>query len=194
MIEVRTGAGHPRVAEAVLFPFDDQGIPFSAGLRLHLVSGKSPGTQSPIVLAPGAAGAPDDARDALLRHGHPGGGRAPDVVPGLQPRRARRAYRACYAVSRDGLHWERPRLGLVEHGGNRANNLLDFPDGRGGTLPIAALPVLHDPDDPDPARRFKCAFESRPVRQLPGRGLQRTGCAGRCPTGTPSARCWSRPA
>ena len=62
MIEVRTGAGHPRVAEAVLFPFDDQGIPFSAGLRLHLVSGKSPGTQNPIVLAPGAAGAPDDAR------------------------------------------------------------------------------------------------------------------------------------
>ena len=28
------------------------------------------------------------------------------------------------ATSTDGLHWERPKLGLVEYGGNKANNIL----------------------------------------------------------------------
>ncbi len=32
----------------------------------------------------------------------------------------------CYFESKDGLHWERPNLGLVEHEGNTQNNLLEF--------------------------------------------------------------------
>jgi hypothetical protein len=64
--------------------------------------------------------------------------------------------RPLYAESRDGLHWERPALGLVDYAGDSANNLLDF----GGDYPMAALPVIVDPDDPDPSRRYKCAFES----------------------------------
>jgi hypothetical protein len=159
MIEVQNGALHPRVAEAVLFPFDDQSIPFSAGLRLHLVSGKPPGVKNPVVLGPGAEGAPDDARTRFYGTVIPVGDELRMWYLGAS-RDAPGRYRACYAVSRDGLHWERPRLGLVAHGGSRANNLLAVPDGQGGTLPIVALPVLHDPDDPDPARRFKCAFES----------------------------------
>jgi hypothetical protein len=159
MIEVRNGAAHPRVAEAVFFPFDDQGIPFSAGLRLHLVSGKSPGTKNPVVLGPGAAGAPDGARTRFYGTVIPVGDELRMWYLGSS-RSAPGRYRACSAVSRDGLAWERPHLGLVEHGGSRANNLLDFPDGQGGTLPIVALPVLRDPDAPDSARRFKCAFES----------------------------------
>lgn len=38
----------------------------------------------------------------------------------------------CYAESADGLHWERPDLGLIEYGGNRRNNLLITPQTGGG--------------------------------------------------------------
>lgn len=30
----------------------------------------------------------------------------------------------CYAVSFDGLHWEKPELGIVEHDGSKANNIV----------------------------------------------------------------------
>lgn len=30
----------------------------------------------------------------------------------------------CYAESRDGVHWERPNLGLVEFGGSKKNNII----------------------------------------------------------------------
>ena len=32
--------------------------------------------------------------------------------------------RMCYAVSQDGLHWEKPNLGLVEYNGSKENNIL----------------------------------------------------------------------
>ncbi|MBQ9131147.1 MAG: hypothetical protein IJX62_01575 [Clostridia bacterium] len=32
--------------------------------------------------------------------------------------------RLCYAESRDGIHWEKPDLGLVEYNGNKNNNIL----------------------------------------------------------------------
>ena len=53
----------------------------------------------------------------------------------------------CYAVSRDGLQWEKPELNLVELEGSKRNNLLlRGPHGAG---------VFKDPDDPDPQRRYK---------------------------------------
>jgi hypothetical protein len=55
--------------------------------------------------------------------------------------------RTLYAVSEDGLRWTKPALGLVDFNGSKANNLL----GPGG----GSLAVMHDPIDPDPARRFK---------------------------------------
>lgn len=61
------------------------------------------------------------------------------------------------AMSTDGYHWEKPNLGLVEYSGSRDNNLVDM--GEAGH--IAACVVFHDADDPDPARRFKMAFEDR---------------------------------
>jgi hypothetical protein len=54
--------------------------------------------------------------------------------------------------------WEKPHLGLVEHGGSTANNLLDF---MGGEITFPALPVLYEPDEPNSDRRFKSAFERR---------------------------------
>jgi hypothetical protein len=32
--------------------------------------------------------------------------------------------RLCYAISQDGLNWEKPILGLVEYHGSRDNNIL----------------------------------------------------------------------
>ena len=66
-------------------------------------------------------------------------------------------FRVCYATSKDGVNWERPALGLVDYGGNKQNNLIDFPIGK---FRVINLIVIEDPEDPDPARRFKMAFQS----------------------------------
>ena len=55
-----------------------------------------------------------------------------------------------YATSRDGLHWIRPRLGLVEHRGSRDNNLF-FHRTRLDHMPQ----IIHTPWEADAARRYK---------------------------------------
>jgi hypothetical protein len=50
-----------------------------------------------------------------------------------------------YAVSEDGLHWHKPRLGLIEYRGSKHNNMCL--DGWG--------PIVQDDDEPDPAKRYK---------------------------------------
>lgn len=157
MITLHHQAPAARVQEAVLFPFDDHSIPFSAGVRLHMVPGKPPGIKPPIVVGKGAPSTADDRVvrfygtiipiDGELRMWYLGGGSLYENG----------AIRPMYATSRDGVNWEKPALGLVEYGGNRNNNVLDF---RGGTIGMSALPVLYDPDDPNPDRRFKVAFEA----------------------------------
>ncbi len=68
----------------------------------------------------------------------------------------------CYAVSRDGLKWEKPELGLVEFEGSTANNLvLRGPHGAG---------VFKDPHDSDPQRRYKMFYQGMAVR-FSGHGL-----------------------
>lgn len=52
-----------------------------------------------------------------------------------------------YAESRDGIHWEKPSLGLVEFEGSRDNNLLMmYAHGTG---------VMLDEQEVDPAKRYK---------------------------------------
>lgn len=65
----------------------------------------------------------------------------------------RREMGVCYAVSKDGLRWEKPELGLVEFDGSTRNNLVKRgPHGAG---------VFFDPRDPDPSRRYKMFFRGR---------------------------------
>jgi len=54
---------------------------------------------------------------------------------------------ACEAFSDDGVHWEKPELGLVEFQGSKANNI----------LPKEAVYgyFFEDLHDPDPARHYK---------------------------------------
>jgi hypothetical protein len=64
----------------------------------------------------------------------------------------------CYATSRDGIHWTKPDLGVVEYRGHRENNIVlqgtHAPEmGIEGILD--AVSVLKDTRDPDPSRRYK---------------------------------------
>ncbi len=155
MIEVHNGAAAGRMEEAVLFPFDDHSIPFSAGLRLQLVPGKSPYNMNPIVLGRGEPGEPDDGKVTFY-------GTVLELEGELRmwyqakSSQDRSGRRLCYAVSHDGENWEKPQLGLVEFNGGRDNNIVDL---FGGQAVLTSCPILHDPDDPDPQRRFKMCIE-----------------------------------
>jgi hypothetical protein len=161
MITVQNGVLSPSVSEAVLFPFDDYTIPFTAGLRLHLVPGKRPGQNNPIVVPIGEPGDPDDHMvrfygtvipvDGELRMWYMAQGTRDD------PERDGKQFRVCYATSQDGVHWEKPELGLVEYEGSKKNNIVNLREGR---RDFACIPIIHDPEDPDPNRRFKIVFES----------------------------------
>ncbi|HCL27852.1 MAG TPA: hypothetical protein DIC52_05405 [Candidatus Latescibacteria bacterium] len=59
----------------------------------------------------------------------------------------------CLATSADGIHWERPDLGLHEALGSRKNNIVipaDYHDGQDHWETM-----LKDPTEADPARRYK---------------------------------------
>ena len=51
-----------------------------------------------------------------------------------------------YATSPDGIHWERPTLGLIEYEGSTDNNLV---------CPGRNLSVFKDRREPDPTKRYK---------------------------------------
>ena len=61
----------------------------------------------------------------------------------------------CYATSDDGIHWDKPKLGLVEFEGNKNNNIVwRGPHGFG---------VFKDLNDPDPKRRYKAIFKKNMI-------------------------------
>ena len=147
------------VSEAVLFPYDDRTIPFRYRLQHGLVEGVNPYKGHRVAMERGGPGTPDsqmvkyygavcEVGDELrlwyLGHGDIDGEPTPAQV--------------CYAVSTDGVNWEKPELGLVEFNGSKRNNVLPFE--AAGTP--ASCSVLHDPEDPDPARRFKMVTEDNP--------------------------------
>ena len=142
--------------QVVLFPFDDYSIPFQHGVRLHLVRYKAAVDQTEIVVKPGPPGSPDCGGVIYYGTVHRVGdelwmwylGQGGDG-PWLE--------RTCLAKSRDGYNWEKPELGLVEYKGSKRNNLVNMLDGQHH---IKACVVFYEPDDPDPARRFKAVIET----------------------------------
>jgi hypothetical protein len=67
----------------------------------------------------------------------------------------RREMGICYAVSRDGIKWDKPSLGVVEFQGGRDNNLVwRGPHGTG---------IFKDPRDPNPNRRYKAFFKGNMI-------------------------------
>jgi len=67
--------------------------------------------------------------------------------------RIKKQGRICYATSRDGIHWDRPQLGIHEFAGSTNNNIV-----------IAGVPdstcIVYDPLDSDPARRYKAQIRN----------------------------------
>ena len=171
IVAAKVNSAEPGESEIILFPFDDYGIPFNKGLVLTLIPGQKsnvnpslgidPKHPSKPVLAIGKEGDPDFPRayfcgtvlfvDGEYRMWYSGFSND-----------ARR--QVCYAVSKDGIQWKKPKLGLAEYRGNKDNNLVGLDDGR--AVPGMIVLVLHDPDDPDPARRFKMIREVNPATIL----------------------------
>ncbi len=61
----------------------------------------------------------------------------------------------CYAESRDGIHWEKPNLGLVEVGGTRENNVVALVDGTGRRALRHLYPFIDSRPGVPPSERVK---------------------------------------
>ncbi|MBL9117429.1 MAG: hypothetical protein JNJ83_20650 [Verrucomicrobiaceae bacterium] len=149
--------------EKVFFAFDDQNIAWQHNLKLTLTTAdKHPGNP---VLKRGPTGSADHGhailygtvlkQDGKFRMWYLGmvetenkSGQAPGWWRPM-----------CYAESKDGITWSKPELGLVEHNGNKANNIcLIEGEPYSMTRINDFLSVLYEPDEPDPSQRYKCAF------------------------------------
>lgn len=159
-------AAQPRGEEA-LFAFDDRSIPWKHNLKLTLVEAeKHPDNP---VLRRGPKGAPDHGHAILYGTVIKDGNKFRmwylamfeiELKSGQAPGWWRPM---CYAESDDGVHWTKPNLGLVEFNGDRNNNICLI---EGEPLSLTKvndfLSVLHEPDDPDPSRRYKAAYIAHP--------------------------------
>ena len=72
----------------------------------------------------------------------------------------------CYATSKDGIHWEKPKLGQVQCDGSRDNNILKL-----GKYSPQGVAVLYDPKDPDPQRRYKAIYWDHVPMRLREQGV-----------------------
>lgn len=145
-------------AEAVLFGFDDRAFPFRDNAEVRLFTGQKPR----LVIPPGPLGSHDEALlyyGSVIRIGDTfhlwyNGNHGPlRPLSGFE----RENCVLAYATSKDGVNWTKPNLGLVAFNGSRNNNIVDLPE---PTLWSTGA-VVHDPEDPDPARRFKIAYTAR---------------------------------
>ncbi len=143
--------------EAVLFGFDDRAFPFQNHVQAHLIPGQKPA----LVMLPGPPGSHDEQIryygtviriDDLFHMWYNGGNGPADTGTGY----VRANFSPCYATSSDGIHWQKPNLGLVEFNGSKENNLIDFPE----RSRMGAIAVIYEPEDPDPQRRFKMTYEA----------------------------------
>ncbi|MBK8090521.1 MAG: hypothetical protein IPK32_00600 [Verrucomicrobiaceae bacterium] len=152
-----------QAGEQVFFAFDDQNIAWQHNLKLTLETAqKHPANP---VLRSGPPGAPDHGHAILYGTVMKQGGtfrmwylgmHEPEIKAGQAPGWWRPM---CYAESKDGVTWTKPELGLVEFGGNTKNNIcLIEGDPHSMTRVNDFLSVLYEPEEPDPAKRYKCAF------------------------------------
>jgi len=70
---------------------------------------------------------------------------------------------ACYAESPDGIHWEKPELGLFEFDGSKKNNIVLAPGryGQVGADPGHIAVFKDDNPDSPPEARYKAIVRSR---------------------------------
>jgi hypothetical protein len=156
----------PAKGDLVLFPFDDETIPWRFNLKLVLQRpARYPGNP---IMKPASDEAPDGFGNLLygtvLKQGgkyrmwYVANPRIDSRIPGDDKRLV--MYRPiAYAESKDGIHWDRPDLGLVVWRGNKHNNLVAIePQSEPYSHSFDFVAVFYEPEDPDPGRRFKMAF------------------------------------
>jgi len=172
--------------ERILFAFDDHSIPWHHNLKVTLVPAeKHPGNP---VLRRGAPNAPDHGHAILYGTVIKDGdtfkmwylamfetkierGQAPGMWRPM-----------CYAESKDGVTWSKPELGLVEFNGDKKNNICLI-EGTPFSLTRVNdfLSVLHEPEDPDPSRRYKAVYIAHvPIDDIRG-GLSAIGAKEKTP-------------
>ncbi len=159
--------GSPETEEAVFFSFDDHAIPWRNNLYVTPVTAtKHPGNP---VLKRGPEGAPDHGHAILYGTVMKQGDKfrmwylgmfETEVKAGQAPGWWRPM---CYAESDDGVTWMKPELGLVDFKGNKKNNICLIES----EVPSLAkvndfLSILHEPNDPDPNRRYKAVYIAHP--------------------------------
>ena len=71
-------------------------------------------------------------------------------------------YKCGYAVSKNGVDWEKPILGQVDSFGSKENNLI--PPGEGGKGHIRRPNIIKDYDEPDESKRYKMVY----MDEMPG--------------------------
>ena len=155
---VTMDTSNPKVEEATFFAFDDVSVPFLDNLVLTMHSPRKH-SQNPLVKL-GSPGEPDEWSvqfyGSIIRHQ----GKFKlwyvaadeEAFDFYKDKRGFYGWQPAYAESEDGIDWVKPKLGLVEYKGSKDNNLVLLePPGVMGLH----LAVLHEPEDPDPSRRFK---------------------------------------
>ena len=146
------------------FAFDDYSIPYKENLKLTLaVPDKHP--SNPVV-RPGPPGSVDELAaqfyGSVIRVGDKFRMWYVAISRDKSQGTNKPYVRIAYAESNDGIRWEKPELGLTSFNGSTRNNLVRMsPDMDYRQMePLVSL-VLYEPDDPDPARRYKMAAYGR---------------------------------
>ena len=127
----------------VLFAFDDYSIEGSRGVQLDMVSPEK--YEGNPIVARGVKGDPDDAGCCYLSVVYDQGAWRMWYLAQFTSSWTER--RVAYAESDDGISWRKPKLGLVEHGGNKQNNFVRTIRGLGDVA------VMCDPQAP-PEHRY----------------------------------------
>lgn len=75
----------------------------------------------------------------------------PEIYPGPTPGVERQRMRLCYAESKDGLHWEKPSLGICTFEGSTDNNIIWDMDKDDWHDPMVWGDAIYVVKDPNPA-------------------------------------------
>ena len=170
-VAAATSGQAPEAGDLVFFPLDDVSIPWRQNLKVTLERPEKYAGNP--VLKAGPVEGPDGYGALLYGTVIKEGAKYRMwylASPRGDPKFARDfaavqrgSYRPiAYAESADGIHWDRPDLGLVEFRGNKHNNLVAIePASAGYATAYDFVAVLRDPADPDPGRRYKMAYITR---------------------------------
>lgn len=179
-VPVAAADNRPPSGESVFFAFDDQSIPWTHNLKLTLVQpDKHPDNP---VLRCGPKGSPDFGHAILYGTVLKQGDKFRMWYLGMIQRELEAGQAPgwwrpmCYAESADGIHWTKPALNLVELNGNTQNNICLI-EGKVPSMTLVNdfLSILYEPEDPDPARRYKAAYIAHmPYADIQG-GMSQVG-------------------